>query len=145
MEAARQAGVAVVDGGRLVEAAGVADHAALRADLRERGDLVDMESATLAAVARAHGRAWAVLRFVTDTPSRPLGFVREVYGGWPEEDPGLAATLLGLSRRPWHAVAMARLGRTVAVGRGRVGRVLARYLERAGSRPSDPGAAARMP
>lgn len=116
----------VVDDGALAAAVEVVDAAPDRRSLAERTlcRFVDLESAALARSAAAAGRPWAVLRFVSDGPEEPLGWLSELYGGLPEEQPGVGRTLLSLARRPRLLGRLLRLGRAVARGRRRAGRVL---------------------
>jgi hypothetical protein len=115
------------EGGGLITAAAVADSPAERSRLAARTGCrwADLESAALAERAEAAGRPWVVLRFVSDTPERPLAWLAVLFGRLPAREPGVGRTLLALLRRPWLAPRLVRLFAVVARGRDRVGRVLA--------------------
>lgn len=87
-------------------------------------EVVDMESAEVAAACALAGRPWAGLRFVTDTPGLPLDWLHELLGEWPLRDPTAALVGRRLARRPRHALRLLRLARWTAAGRRSLGSVL---------------------
>ena len=127
------------DEGGMATAAEVVDEAADREELARRTGcgFVDLESAELALAAQRAGRPWVVLRFVSDGPEETLAWLAELYGGFPDRQPGLGRTLAGLARRPGLLRRLVGLGRAVSVGRSRAARVLRLALA-----PTRPGPSA---
>jgi hypothetical protein len=122
---ARAAGIPL-DERPLAQARAVVDAAAERAALAARtgAAFVDLESARWAAQAIAARRAWAVVRFVTDSPERPLARLAPVLGGDPARPPGAAQVAWRLARRPDLMLALAGLAAGFLRGRARVERLL---------------------
>ena len=92
-----------------------------------------MESATLAWQAEAQGRPWVVLRFVTDTPDQPLGFVAEAGA-----DGSAWRVLAAACRRPARLWALGGLAVAVVSARRRTGDVLEALLKVSGDVPATP-------
>ena len=111
---------------RLIEVGEVTDEPAARARLAAAtaASFVDLESATLAAAAAAVDRPWLVLRFVSDSPERPLSWLPALFGGWPESEPGPGTVLAALARRPWLFPRLLALGMVVRRGRLSVEEIL---------------------
>lgn len=126
LDAARAEGIAVATD-PLVESPEIVDSLDARRSLSasEGAAFVDMESVGLALAARQAGLPWVVLRIVSDSPERSIGWLSELVGPRLEEQPSLPALLGGLARRPWLLPRLAALGLAVHAGRGAVGRLLA--------------------
>lgn len=129
LEAARRLGLHVAEG-RLAEADAVVDDAADRERLHAASgaSFVDMESASLAALAASRGIPWAIVRIVTDTPDRPLDWLDDLLGGLTGA-PGRRRVAAALVRRPWHVLRLARLALAVRRGTGRIGRIVEAWLD----------------
>ncbi|HUZ12202.1 MAG TPA: hypothetical protein VMU93_05075 [Caulobacteraceae bacterium] len=80
-----------------------------KAELRRRtgAAAVDMESASVARLARRSGTPFAVLRAVSDTARRPLPSAARV-GLGPDGRPAMGAVLASLAARPWQVGALIR-------------------------------------
>jgi hypothetical protein len=129
LDAARELGLKV-ETGRLAEAADLVDHAAARQRLHDSSgaSFVDMESASLGALAIRRGLPWAIVRIVTDTPAQPLDWLGDLLGGVPSIQPSQRRVAAALMRRPWHVLRLARLARGIHQGTGHVGRIVEAWL-----------------
>lgn len=126
VRAAAGAGVRIIED-RLVQADALVDDLAARSALasRSRAAFVDLESARIARSCEAGQRPWAVLRIISDAPESSLGWLQDLMGSEPTDQPNASLLVSRLLRRPWLLPRLVSLGRLVGRGRRSVRTLLA--------------------